>query len=213
MESSSAELTPEEEAVVTACLEVLRQAPSAVITDIDGTISDIAPTPAEAMVDPGARAALARLVERLAAVAVVSGRAPQDGEPIAPRGVAPVRVRRPGGDDRIAHVLAGADREASDDEVAIDGGSVLEGLVAQPFLSADEHRVGAAEIDTGTLERGVEGRLELLVVGRERGVGDLHAWRGGHRCGGPHGCGVRGPSIIAPTVRGAGAVGRGRGRK
>ena len=79
MESSSAELTPEVEAVVTACLEVLRQTPSAVITDIDGTISDIAPTPAEAMVDPGARAALARLVERLAAVAVVSGRAPQDG--------------------------------------------------------------------------------------------------------------------------------------
>ncbi len=79
MESSSVELTPEEEAVVTACLEVLRQTPSAVVTDIDGTISDIAPTPAEAMVDPGAKAALARLVERLAAVAVVSGRAPQDG--------------------------------------------------------------------------------------------------------------------------------------
>jgi trehalose 6-phosphate phosphatase len=58
---------------------VLRQTPSAVITDIDGTISEIAPTPAEAMVDPGAKAALARLVERLAAVAVVSGRAPQDG--------------------------------------------------------------------------------------------------------------------------------------
>jgi trehalose 6-phosphate phosphatase len=79
MESSSPELTPEEEAVVTACLEVLRQTPSAVVTDIDGTISSIAPTPAEAMVDPGAKAALARLVERLTAVAVVSGRAPQDG--------------------------------------------------------------------------------------------------------------------------------------
>jgi trehalose 6-phosphate phosphatase len=79
MESSSAELTPEEEAAVTACLEVLRQTPSAVVTDIDGTISSIAPTPAEAMVDPGAKAALARLVERLTAVAVVSGRAPQDG--------------------------------------------------------------------------------------------------------------------------------------
>src|ERR687893_2161216 len=79
MASSAAELTPEVEAVVTACLEVLRQTPSAVVTDIDGTISAIAPTPAEAMVDPGAQAALARLVERLAAVAVVSGRAPQDG--------------------------------------------------------------------------------------------------------------------------------------
>ena len=60
-------------------MDVLRQTPSAVVTDIDGTISAIAPTPAEAMVDPGAKAALALLAERLAAVAVVSGRAPQDG--------------------------------------------------------------------------------------------------------------------------------------
>ena len=79
MASSSDALAPEVEAVVAACMEVLRQTPSAVVTDIDGTISAIAPTPAEAMVDPGAKAALALLAERLAAVAVVSGRAPQDG--------------------------------------------------------------------------------------------------------------------------------------
>ena len=57
--TSSDALAPEVEAVVDACMEVLRQTPSAVITDIDGTISAIAPTPAEAMVDPGAKAALA----------------------------------------------------------------------------------------------------------------------------------------------------------
>jgi trehalose 6-phosphate phosphatase len=79
MTSAGDELSPEVDAVVMACMEVLRQAPSAVVTDIDGTISAIAPTPAEAMVDPGAQAALALLVERLAVVAVVSGRAPQDG--------------------------------------------------------------------------------------------------------------------------------------
>ena len=79
MASSNDTLTPEVEAVVAACMEVLRQTPSAVVTDIDGTVSAIAPTPAEAMVDPGAKAALALLAERLAAVAVVSGRAPQDG--------------------------------------------------------------------------------------------------------------------------------------
>src|SRR5215216_2159938 len=79
MTSSSDALAPDVEAVVAACMEILRQAPSAVVTDIDGTISAIAPTPAEAMVDPGAKAALALLAERLAAVAVVSGRAPQDG--------------------------------------------------------------------------------------------------------------------------------------
>jgi trehalose 6-phosphate phosphatase len=79
MASSSDALDPEVEAVVAACMDVLRQTPSAVVTDIDGTVSAIAPTPAEAMVDPGAKAALALLAERLAAVAVVSGRAPQDG--------------------------------------------------------------------------------------------------------------------------------------
>src|SRR5918998_2973651 len=79
MASTGDALAPDVDAVVAAALQVLRQTPSAVVTDIDGTISAIAPTPAEAMVDPGAQAALARLVERLAAVAVVSGRAPQDG--------------------------------------------------------------------------------------------------------------------------------------
>src|SRR5918993_5952189 len=79
MASAGDALAPEVDAVVSACMEVLRQAPSAVVTDIDGTVSAIAPTPAEAMVDPGAKAALALLVERLAVVAVVSGRAPQDG--------------------------------------------------------------------------------------------------------------------------------------
>src|SRR5215217_4745217 len=79
MTSADDVLAPDVEAVVVACMEVLHQTPSAVVTDIDGTVSAIAPTPAEAMVDPGAKAALALLGERLAAVAVVSGRAPQDG--------------------------------------------------------------------------------------------------------------------------------------
>jgi trehalose 6-phosphate phosphatase len=79
MTSANDPLAPEVDTVVAACMNVLRQTPSAVITDIDGTVSAIAPTPAEAMVDPGAKAALALLAERLAAVAVVSGRAPQDG--------------------------------------------------------------------------------------------------------------------------------------
>jgi trehalose 6-phosphate phosphatase len=79
METPADVLAPDVEAVVASALLVLRQTPSAVVTDIDGTISGIAPTPAEAMVDPGAKAALAMLMERLATVAVVSGRAPRDG--------------------------------------------------------------------------------------------------------------------------------------
>src|SRR5918993_2616823 len=101
MASSSDALAPEVEAVVTACMEVLRQAPSAVVTDIDGTISAIAPTPAEAMVDPGAQAALALLVERLAVVAVVSGRAPQDG--VAMVGLPELTYVGNHGLERIAH--------------------------------------------------------------------------------------------------------------
>jgi trehalose 6-phosphate phosphatase len=73
------EFDPDVHAAAAACWAVLLQTPSAVVTDIDGTISAIAPTPAEAMVDPGAKAALDLLTRRLAAVAVVSGRAPQDG--------------------------------------------------------------------------------------------------------------------------------------
>jgi trehalose 6-phosphate phosphatase len=79
METPGDVLAPDVEVVVDACVLVLRQTPAAVVTDIDGTISAIAPTPAEAMVDPGAKAALGLLMERLATVAVVSGRAPQDG--------------------------------------------------------------------------------------------------------------------------------------
>lgn len=63
------------EDVVDASVTVLLQAPSALITDIDGTISAIAPTPFEALVDPTALEALKRLDEQLAVVAVVSGRA------------------------------------------------------------------------------------------------------------------------------------------
>jgi len=79
METSTDVLAPDVDTVVAACVRVLEQPPSAVVTDIDGTISGIALTPAEAMVDPGAKAALGLLMERLATVAVVSGRSPQDG--------------------------------------------------------------------------------------------------------------------------------------
>jgi trehalose 6-phosphate phosphatase len=57
----------------------LRAAPAGLITDIDGTISAIAPTPAEAVVAEAARSALARLAGLVDVVAIVSGRAAVDG--------------------------------------------------------------------------------------------------------------------------------------
>lgn len=71
-------IVEDEHTAAAACWSVLLQLPSAVVTDIDGTISAIAPTPAEAVVDPNARAALEFLGRRLPVVAAVSGRAPQD---------------------------------------------------------------------------------------------------------------------------------------
>lgn len=47
---------------------------TAVITDIDGTISDIAPTPAEAVVKPSMRDELVKLMNKFRLVAVISGR-------------------------------------------------------------------------------------------------------------------------------------------
>ena len=78
-DAAAAAMTPGQLAVVDACLDVLRQSPSALITDIDGTISAIAPTPFEAVVHAGALRALEILIGHLHTVAVVSGRAPADG--------------------------------------------------------------------------------------------------------------------------------------
>jgi trehalose 6-phosphate phosphatase len=53
---------------------MLALSPFGIITDVDGTISEIAPSPAEAGVHPECKAQLARLVERLPLVAAISGR-------------------------------------------------------------------------------------------------------------------------------------------
>lgn len=52
----------------------LQQAPFGLITDVDGTISHIAPTPEEAEVTPLCRRYLARLSQHLPLVAAISGR-------------------------------------------------------------------------------------------------------------------------------------------
>ncbi len=54
--------------------ESLRRSPFGLITDIDGTISQTAPTPQEAKVSPLCRRYLAALCKQLALVATISGR-------------------------------------------------------------------------------------------------------------------------------------------
>ena len=75
--------------------------------------------------------------------------------------------------------LARADREASHDHVTVDRGSVLEELARGAFLVTDQHRVRLAEVGVCASQGLVECGLELLVVGGQRGVGDLDARRGG----------------------------------
>ena len=53
---------------------MLSRVPFGLITDVDGTISEIAPSPAEARVHPECKAQLSRLVGRLPLVAAISGR-------------------------------------------------------------------------------------------------------------------------------------------
>ena len=64
--------------VVERVVEVLRRAPAGLLTDIDGTISRIAPTPDAATVEPAMAATLARLAGRLAVVAALTGRGAAD---------------------------------------------------------------------------------------------------------------------------------------
>ena len=59
-------------------LMALHQRPCGLFTDIDGTISPLAPTPAEARLLPGARELLAEAQAVFAVVAAVSGRSARD---------------------------------------------------------------------------------------------------------------------------------------
>lgn len=64
----------------TRCLRVLRERPAGLLTDIDGTISLIAPTPDAAVVDRAALVALRELARHINVVGAVSGRAALNAE-------------------------------------------------------------------------------------------------------------------------------------
>lgn len=71
-------VTPVEHAV-DLVVEVLRHRPAGLFTDIDGTISQVARTPAEAVVADSPRASLRSLGTSIAIVGAVTGRAARDG--------------------------------------------------------------------------------------------------------------------------------------
>lgn len=59
-------------------VDALRQRPSALFVDIDGTISPIVPVPQDAAVPPGCRDALKRIASAVDLVCVLTGRAADD---------------------------------------------------------------------------------------------------------------------------------------
>ncbi len=63
---------------ITLAREALADEPAGLLTDFDGTISPIVTDPASARLVAGADGALATLAERLAVVAVITGRTPMD---------------------------------------------------------------------------------------------------------------------------------------
>ena len=147
---------------VARCVAVLRAGPAGLASDIDGTISAIAPTPGEAFVDAAARAALARLAARLAVVAVVSGRS---------AAVAAEMVGLPGllyvGNHGMEQLRDGAARDHPGAAGAVDGvaaalAEIADGLAGTPLA-------GVAIIENKRLTGTVHYRLpESKVAARER---------------------------------------------
>ena len=68
--------------VVARTRDALSRAPAGLITDLDGTLAPIAPLPEAAALAPGAREVLSTLLDRLAVVAIVTGRSAVDARRI-----------------------------------------------------------------------------------------------------------------------------------
>ena len=125
-------------ALVARCRAVLRHEPAGLLSDVDGTLSAIAPTPAEAFVAAGIAESLRRLSRRLALVAVVTGRAAEAGRAMV--GVDDLLyignhgMERLQGDVRIANPAAAASSAAMSAALAEIGEAIAESPLAATAL-------------------------------------------------------------------------------
>ena len=78
MAESSQHTNPSLWRAIALARDALAEAPAGLLTDFDGTISPIVTDPAAARLITGADGALATLAQRLAVVAVITGRTPMD---------------------------------------------------------------------------------------------------------------------------------------
>jgi trehalose 6-phosphate phosphatase len=166
----------------------LAAAPAGLLTDLDGTLAPIVADPTAARVLPGAADALGALVERLAAVGVVTGRAAADARRILGRDDLLVI-----GNHGLEWLEPGAGEPSAAPHLADVGAAVERVLAAVPEepgvtvehkgLSATVHFRNASDPDGA--RRRVRATLEALATGpielrpgrmslevRPRGAGD-----------------------------------------
>lgn len=186
------ESSPSTDATSARALALAREAlgavPAGLLADFDGTLSPIVSDPTRSRLVDGAHAALAVLAERLAVVAIVTGRAPLDARRMA--GVPGVFIAgnhgtewlEPGSDAPIVAPEAAAMRVGIED--ALGRLPRLEGVVVEDKGgSASVHFRNARDADAalaaildalrGIEERGVRiGHGRMVVELRPVGLGD-----------------------------------------
>lgn len=108
------------EDAVEAAIEVLAQRPSALVTDVDGTLSRIVARPEDARVEETARASLRRLAARLDLVAVITGR-----------------------EESVARGMVGVDELTYVGSYAMDARRGLTFAAVEPALALAEQRLEA----------------------------------------------------------------------
>jgi trehalose 6-phosphate phosphatase len=148
------------DALLNQCLRVLGHTPAAVVLDIDGTISEIAPTPDRAIVSDEARATLNRLRDHVAVLAVITGRSAADGERLV--GVDGLVYignhgleRRLGGRQEVHPEAAATQHQIADALAAIEAALASEGraegvIFENKVLSASIHyRLAPEPEETG----------------------------------------------------------------
>jgi len=143
------------EIAVEQAISILRQAPAALITDIDGTISKIVSRPEDATVSDAIKDSLRRLAQDLALVAVITAR-----EERVARLMVGVESLTYVGNYAVQSTRAGADEISSLGDLI---GVVRPLLAAMPCVMLEEKGISFSLHYRNCLEGGMRERLIALV--------------------------------------------------
>jgi trehalose 6-phosphate phosphatase len=144
---------------------------AAVLTDIDGTLAPIAPTPEQAAVPDGVRAALAELSGRFGVVGCISGRRAQEArelvgvDAIAYAGNHGLELLLPGEETpRLDPSLDGRERVAAEFLAGLDG----DGFAAVGLRQEDKGPIQALHWRGAEDERAAEARAREIAAAAGR---------------------------------------------